>query len=783
MIPGADTPGTLAKSDISPEFDTSVLSPLVGLLADPTIARVYLMIAYPWDPVTGSTVPVYLSDSEFQTVPSDNPSNQVFFPILQSGYNIQFSLFGTDSITARPKPAYGDITIINSDGSYDNLTRYSWKGRDITIYLGPANAPFASFTAIFKGTAAGLTWNLTTINIQLADLQALFAKPLQSELYTPSALRFSSSASVGGLATMASPSGTMTIEGWAKAGTSASTIKWIAGWRNLAAPGGRGVFFTTTGANRVAFVVANNAGTVFQAVDTVSQAVNTWFHYAAVLDVAGGNMYLYINRVLRATTAISGVWTTTLPVLGIGKFPDTPGGNFDGVISELRIWSTARSLSQIGTNMYLSFNGTEANLYAYYPMREGMGTTTIDKTIGAHTMTIGNASWDTGDWQQPGVLGQPKPVTIGQVPQRLLRLVDPNAPGSLVYQGHHRSIQAFDVVYHAGVPLVFNTDYTVDNNRGYVFLLFSPTGRITADMRGDNVGGYVYTRADICRRIAVVYGGLIDPDQIDTDSIALTNLQDSSVYEFWCDDSRSIGDSLDMLMDGGWWVFNRTAIFSIGVLTAPNDFSQGHLTQNDIVDNTIIRLSTPEPSKRQRVGYHRLGQVQAPTELAGAVSDANRLAYGQEYQYDTSGEDLSILTGYPLATDIPVLTQRYDKASAQAESLRRQLLYGGRQDIYKVTLVNGLFQYWLGDTVSLTYVQEVANLPAGVTRKRWDLNNRLFIVIGLVEAVSSSRDIADVIQLTLWGLQPPGSLLVDANTGDELLIDASTGDVLLTGDN
>jgi hypothetical protein len=57
---------------------------------------------------------------------------------------------------------------------------------------------------------------------------------------------------------------------------------------------------------------------------------------------------------------------------------------FNGEIDDFRIWNTARSESQIQSNMYTELEGTESGLMAYYNFEEGAGDTLADRSGNGH---------------------------------------------------------------------------------------------------------------------------------------------------------------------------------------------------------------------------------------------------------------------------------------------------------------------------------------------------------------------------------------------------------------
>ena len=66
---------------------------------------------------------------------------------------------------------------------------------------------------------------------------------------------------------------------------------------------------------------------------------------------------------------------------------------FDGLISDLCIWNTVRTQTEIQDNMNKRLNGDETGLVAYYKLDEGSGDTATD-SAGSNDGTINGASWE-----------------------------------------------------------------------------------------------------------------------------------------------------------------------------------------------------------------------------------------------------------------------------------------------------------------------------------------------------------------------------------------------------
>lgn len=125
-----------------------------------------------------------------------------------------------------------------------------------------------------------------------------------------------------------------TIEGWVY--TSATTINKGAFYKRSGAGVFSGVNFGTSAAtaSRFTILVANATGSAWTVNDsTVTFVVNTWYHFA--ITKTNGNVYLYINGVLRLTVAHTTAIYDDGSNLNIGR---DPGGAFwVGYLSNFRV--------------------------------------------------------------------------------------------------------------------------------------------------------------------------------------------------------------------------------------------------------------------------------------------------------------------------------------------------------------------------------------------------------------------------------------------------------------
>lgn len=91
--------------------------------------------------------PRYLSNIAYTTLPTDNPPNRAYSPVVALGFAFseRLSLTGGASISA------GSIELHNEDGNLDPWLDEVWVNRAVSVYLGDATWPRADFKLIFSG--------------------------------------------------------------------------------------------------------------------------------------------------------------------------------------------------------------------------------------------------------------------------------------------------------------------------------------------------------------------------------------------------------------------------------------------------------------------------------------------------------------------------------------------------------------------------------------------------------------------------------------------------------
>lgn len=110
---------------------------------------------------------------------------------------------------------------------------------------------------------------------------------------------------------------------------------------------------------------------------------NTWYHWAFVFD--GTNISIYRNGELDRKYT-----TTALATSHFDYFQMISSGSYfvdNCSMSQVRLWSVARSQTEIKNNMYFEVNPKNPNLIALWPMDEGEGNVFRDVTGNGHDAT------------------------------------------------------------------------------------------------------------------------------------------------------------------------------------------------------------------------------------------------------------------------------------------------------------------------------------------------------------------------------------------------------------
>jgi hypothetical protein len=145
----------------------------------------------------------------------------------------------------------------------------------------------------------------------------------------------------------------------------------------------------------------------------INSSTNQWVHIAMIWN--GTALVTYVNGVAKITTPGTGGVTalaTARSVLDLGCNP-TNSNCFGGMLAELRIWTGARTATQIQANYNKPLVGNEAGLVGYWKLDDAAGATTAADAVIAtgHTAHTGTLKADTAA-HNPTFVAPPTPVPL-----------------------------------------------------------------------------------------------------------------------------------------------------------------------------------------------------------------------------------------------------------------------------------------------------------------------------------------------------------------------------------
>ncbi len=232
--------------------------------------------------------------------------------------------------------------------------------------------------------------------------------------------------------------------------TNGATKLTVEMWANISTWKNQGVLFSrrsahtnklslmedfTTGAFIVLIANSNSVDVTFT---SGAITLDQWFHIAFVYDGDGATnadkLKIYINGSLVGGVSYSGTLPATLgndsPFMLGREALDADYTSFSGKIDEVRVWSTARTITEINDKLNTSLTGNEAGLLLYYNFNQGVaggdntGLTTLnDNTLaGTYDGTLTNfaLTGSTSNWIEDnnptflvgdGSLGDPYQIT------------------------------------------------------------------------------------------------------------------------------------------------------------------------------------------------------------------------------------------------------------------------------------------------------------------------------------------------------------------------------------
>jgi hypothetical protein len=163
---------------------------LISFTAEATMRVIVLASAHALVSFTAEAQPnfvLYAATREFISRASDQIPNQPFYGTLEQTLQFDASIVAGDGF-GRVSLGWGELTLINSDGYYDDIIRrYVADGRRVVISIGDernvATTGFDGFHTVFDGTATGIHVEEDSVRVLLRDNTYKLETPVQRSIY------------------------------------------------------------------------------------------------------------------------------------------------------------------------------------------------------------------------------------------------------------------------------------------------------------------------------------------------------------------------------------------------------------------------------------------------------------------------------------------------------------------------------------------------------------------------------------------------------------------------
>ncbi|MFP5223097.1 MAG: hypothetical protein ACLGSA_12475 [Acidobacteriota bacterium] len=320
-----------------------------------------------------------------------------------------------------------------------------------------------------------------------------------------------------------------------------------------------------------------------------------------------------------------------------------------------------------------------------------------------------------------------------------------------IYSAHFRSCQGIPAVYIDGAPQIFDGDdatpealdaatiasghYRSCKAHGLFRLNTSLGRKVTCDVLGDNVGGYVETTAGIARRILEILAevdGLLSWSEDDLDALEAAN---NAVVCLFDDSGAKVSALLEDLFEGPWVWMNPDClgVLRFGRVEAPDasPTESWHDDQSMEADQLASDDITGPPLGLLSMDYATNWTPMRDAEVPGVVTDERRAWLAEEFRTVTSTSDgqpdPAVLAKWPYAPSETVKSRFVNKADAESEVARRVAFRAAGYRPFRVR------RAW----------ESVRTMELGESRKLYSgrlMLNGLPVKVSKIEAITSANE-------------------------------------------
>lgn len=339
--------------------------------------------------------------------------------------------------------------------------------------------------------------------------------------------------------------------------------------------------------------------------------------------------------------------------------------------------------------------------------------------------------------------------------------VDTNANNQDAAVAGWTTAHTYDIWYPTTAPTVNALQYEENLLSGCIRLLVhAQSTQITCDIIGQVTRTHLTTEyvipdivphsaAFIMEYLVLEKTSLVVNSNIDTDicphtfsptgTSAFTNTDSLGIY---IKDSNTILNLITEVITsvGGYLRFERVCVLQIFRFVDPLfETSLLDITSDDIKERGVSVKTIELPEKSINLGFSKNWTVQDKGAIAASVVESDNLTFLD--QITTEFSNIVEYTGltnteYPLLTDAEITgTLIFSRSDAQTEATRRALLRNKKRYIYKIDTISAPFTLNIGDVIHITHSRYNFIYP-GIN----------VIIIGMEEYPTDRRVILEV-----WG--------------------------------
>lgn len=636
----------------------------------------------------GGTATRYLSNKTYVTGASDVPAHTPYSARITGGIKFTKSL----SLDGQASLSFGDIELINTDGSMDSWLGDFWVNRPITFYLGDPSWPRADFRVAFAGVTTGIdTRKRDRINIKLSDMLQRLNNPVtevkvggtgaQAEALLP--LCFGECHNITPMLVDASVNEYQVHQG---------AIEGIIEVRDNGVP----VAFSQTPATGKFRLSANPAGTVTCSVQGALLPNAT--RLTTVMDFnvapwAGTNIQSF------ALTTAAGA-----PYLGAKVFAMVPNTSNAQHFTraDLTVTPGATTFHQLfvkqgaATKFEMNFMAVESTATATLQLQFSTGNVNVSVdsawTTAGGVLTAAYATYVGSGWWAITMIGSPDSTSA----TRRFRAKTLSTAGAGAFAGDGVTVYAYVAAPTFAVgtwPLMPGVD-------------------------GESASGSVYRNnaVDIIRYVTETYGNatqrFTDLD-FDRDVMVQYGLLNMQPVGFYLSDRQNVLDVCNKLLASSGGRLYVTTAGKVGAveLNLPQASAGTSVKSTDMVDRSLEIKQLAPVVASVKIGYCKNWTVQ--TGLTTGIVPEHVSLYAEEWLTQTA-TDSAAAANYNLYTD-PTMVETYllTAADALAEAQRRLGMFSTQRKIIKYTGFYHLLYETLGAPQTLTHSR--FGLSGGVT--------------------------------------------------------------------